>query len=86
MVVWGGITLIRTLLNTDPGDESVNLLSQGLALVLADCCEHPDALWHMAANAARVFRTTFAAEKVYGEMMAYLEELTAARLHTLTKA
>lgn len=35
IVVWGGITLIRTLLNTTPGEESVNLISQGWALVLA---------------------------------------------------
>ena len=35
VVVWGGITLIRTLLDSKPEVDNVNLLSQGWALLLA---------------------------------------------------
>ncbi len=35
VVVWGGITLIRTLLDRNPDVDNVNLLSQGWALLLA---------------------------------------------------
>ena len=53
--------------------------SGGLADVLAGLIDDSGRLTEMAANSAQLFESTFTAERVYAEMMAYLEEVAAAK-------
>jgi glycosyltransferase involved in cell wall biosynthesis len=50
-----------------------------LAHALRDLDAHPDRWKTLSENARAVFRDTFAAEKVYGEMTAYLAEIAASQ-------
>lgn len=51
---------------------------EGLANILSRLCEDRTMVNSMAKNSARVFREKFTAEKVYKEMMEYLEEVITA--------
>jgi glycosyltransferase involved in cell wall biosynthesis/RimJ/RimL family protein N-acetyltransferase len=52
--------------------------AQGLADILAREAVDSDGMCQLAENSARVFQEKFTAEKVYGEMMAYLEEIAGS--------
>jgi glycosyltransferase involved in cell wall biosynthesis len=52
----------------------------GLAVILKQLCGDRPRLGRLAENARRVFQKQFTAEKVYGDMMAYLEGIAGARV------
>ncbi len=50
---------------------------EGLTKILLRLCDDRNSLKKMAENSARLFRERFVAEKVYGEMKEYLENVVA---------
>lgn len=67
--------LEELLLKYDCGVSYANSDADGLAEVLNDLYDHPERLETMSKNAYALYRERFVAEKVYAEMIDYLQEV-----------
>jgi glycosyltransferase involved in cell wall biosynthesis len=71
-------TLAELLAGHDCGVTYENGSPEELAGILCDLYDHPERLAAMSKNARALYEERFVAEKVYGQMSEYLEEIAAA--------
>lgn len=67
--------LFELLKSKNIGASYDNGNGEGLADVLSELIDNPELLATMSANSRDLFESTFRAEKVYGDMMDYLQEV-----------
>lgn len=72
-------TLEELLSSRDCGITYANGDADELVNILNDLYDHPERCNALSANAYRLYRERFIAEKVYGEMIDYLEELVGVQ-------